>query len=142
MRLAIRSTLLVPLAAAAFSQDSKPQSAPPKQNGNPPAVMSPKATIPSPVPAAHESNKTAVETDPVKMGATPGRPKAQELPLTSDKVYVIGPEDGLRILVCGDQRLRTEYGVRADGRISMPLACEFRAADKTPEQLTGKSPSV
>src|SRR4051812_13037529 len=66
MRLARRSAVFVLLAVLSFGQDSKPQSAPPKQTGTPPAVMSPKATIPSP---GAEGTKPAVETDPAKLAA-------------------------------------------------------------------------
>jgi len=134
MRLAIRSVLFVLLAVFGFGQDAKPQSAPPKQSGAPPAVMSPKATIPSP-PAAAEGAKPAVETDPAKLAAPHGDNKAQDLAPVNEKTYVIGVEDVLQILVWGDKNLSSTYGVRPDGRISMQLVGEFRAADKTCEQL-------
>jgi polysaccharide biosynthesis/export protein len=130
MRLAIRSAVFVLLAISGFGQDSKPQSAPPKQTGTPPAVMSPKATIPSP---AAEGTKPAVETDPSKMAAPPGSGK--DPGALSEKTYIIGAEDVLQIIVWADKNLSGLYHVRPDGRISMSLAGEFRASERTPEQL-------
>jgi polysaccharide export outer membrane protein len=51
---------------------------------------------------------------------------------------VIGAEDVLQILVWGDTSLSGSYIVRPDGRVSMQLVGEFRASDKTPEQLAQK----
>ena len=96
--------------------------------------MSPKATIPSPPAAAGES-KQSTETDPAKLAAPHGETKAQDLAPVNEKTYVIGAEDGLQIMVWGDRNLTAAYTVRPDGRISMPLAGEFRAAGKTPEEL-------
>ena len=138
MRLALRSALFVLLAIASFSQDTKPQSATPKQNGTPPAVMSPKATIPSPAAAPGDEKKPAVETDPAKLASSSGEGKPQASAPVSERTYIIGAEDVLNILVWREPTLSAPYVVRPDGRISMALVGEFRAADKTPEQLAGE----
>ena len=139
MRLALWSALFALLAVSGFGQDSKPQSAPPKQTGTSPAVMSPKATIPSPAAAqATQETKPAVETDPAKLAAAPGEVKPQDLSPVSEKTYVIGAEDDLQILVWGDGKLSSAYTVRPDGRISMQLVGEFRASGKTPEELAAE----
>ncbi len=49
--------------------------------------------------------------------------------------YLIGPSDLLEISVWGEDNLSRQLAVRSDGYISLPLAGELMAADKTPAQL-------
>lgn len=49
--------------------------------------------------------------------------------------YIIGPEDVLEISVWREPDLQREVLVRPDGRISFPLAGDFKAAGRTPEQI-------
>lgn len=49
--------------------------------------------------------------------------------------YLIGPSDLLEISVWGEDNLSRQLAVRSDGYISLPLAGELQAADKTPAQL-------
>ncbi len=49
--------------------------------------------------------------------------------------YMIGPEDVLEISVWREPDLQREVLVRPDGRISFPLAGDFKAAGRTPEQV-------
>jgi polysaccharide biosynthesis/export protein len=49
--------------------------------------------------------------------------------------YLIGPSDLLEISVWGEDNLSRQLAVRSDGYISLPLAGELLAADKTPAQL-------
>jgi polysaccharide export outer membrane protein len=49
--------------------------------------------------------------------------------------YIIGPEDVLEISVWREPELQREVLVRPDGRISFPLAGDFKAAGRTPEQV-------
>src|SRR6185436_7455604 len=111
MRQVLWSALLAIVPVLRYGQESKPQSTPPKQNGGPPAVMSPKATIPGP-PLAEGAKAQAPETDPTKMAAAPTGAKPQDAAVMSDKTYVIGPEDGLVITVWGDGKLSGAFPVR------------------------------
>lgn len=49
--------------------------------------------------------------------------------------YVIGPEDVLKILFWGDEKMSGEVVVRPDGKISTPLLNDIQAAGLTPDQL-------
>ena len=49
--------------------------------------------------------------------------------------YIIGPEDVLEISVWKEPDLQREVLVRPDGRISFPLAGDFKAAGRTPDQV-------
>src|SRR5215470_19909099 len=49
--------------------------------------------------------------------------------------YVIGPEDVLEILVWDNTQLTRTVPVRPDGRISLPLLNDVKAAGLTPMQL-------
>jgi polysaccharide export outer membrane protein len=52
------------------------------------------------------------------------------------KTFKIGPEDILLIRVWREPELSGSLAVRPDGKITIPLAGEIQAGDKTPEQLT------
>jgi polysaccharide export outer membrane protein len=49
--------------------------------------------------------------------------------------YVIGPEDLLTIVFWRDKDMSTDVAVRPDGKITLPLLNEVRAAGLTPVQL-------
>jgi polysaccharide export outer membrane protein len=55
--------------------------------------------------------------------------------IASSDQYVIGPEDLLYINVWREEALTRAVPVRADGKISLPLVDEVRAAGLTPLQL-------
>lgn len=58
-----------------------------------------------------------------------------DLAVSSDYTYVIGPGDGLNIFVWGNPDLSTSATVRPDGKITIPLAEDLLATGKTPSQL-------
>ena len=60
---------------------------------------------------------------------------AQTQPVSSDKDYIIGPEDVLNIQVWGSKDLNQTVFVRPDGRVSLPLVGEIAVAGKTVQQL-------
>jgi polysaccharide export outer membrane protein len=51
------------------------------------------------------------------------------------KSYIIGPEDILFISVWREDSLTRQYGVRPDGKITLPLIKDVQAAGLTPERL-------
>lgn len=61
--------------------------------------------------------------------------QSQLQPLEADPEYVIGPGDGLRIVVLRNPELGSEVTVRPDGKISSPLVSDMVAVGKTPSQL-------
>jgi polysaccharide biosynthesis/export protein len=56
-------------------------------------------------------------------------------PSIDAKTYIIGAEDLLAIKVWNESQLTSNYVVRPDGKISMPLIGEVQAATLTPEKL-------
>ncbi len=56
-------------------------------------------------------------------------------PVAQDPNYVIGPQDVLDISVWKEAELTRVVPVRPDGKISMPLLNDVRAAGLTPNQL-------
>jgi polysaccharide export outer membrane protein len=54
---------------------------------------------------------------------------------SSETAYVIGPEDVLKIFVWQQPDLSLTVPVRIDGKISLPLVNDIRAAGLTPMQL-------
>ncbi len=60
------------------------------------------------------------------------------IPLTAtaeEASYLIGPSDLLDISVWGEETLSRQVAVRSDGYISLPLAGDLQASEKTPPQL-------
>jgi polysaccharide export outer membrane protein len=55
--------------------------------------------------------------------------------LAVPNTYVIGPEDIIGISVYREQEISRQYGVRPDGKITVPLIKDIQAAGFTPEQL-------
>jgi polysaccharide export outer membrane protein len=65
------------------------------------------------------------------------RPKPQQ-PFSAkeeEREYIIGPEDVLDISVWDNQQLTRTVPVRPDGKISLPLLNDLKAAGLTPMQL-------
>lgn len=71
-----------------------------------------------------------------------GRPAqavdASQKPVAQDPNYVIGPQDVLDISVWKESELTRTVPVRPDGKISMPLLNDVRAAGLTPNQLAAQ----
>jgi polysaccharide biosynthesis/export protein len=148
MRTAIWSALLavVPLFCASgfASQEKTPPEAKSQSEAKAPPQSQPLSPV---VPAAHVaqqpkaapsgSSEASKSSEPSKMAAP--RAAASErvggAPI-DEKTYVIGAEDQIGINVWGVQALSSAYLVRPDGRITMPLIGDVRAAGLTPEQLT------
>jgi polysaccharide export outer membrane protein len=62
-------------------------------------------------------------------------PAPAALPASLDYTYVIGPGDGLHVMVWRNPELSMSVSVRPDGKVSAPLVDELVAQGKTPEQL-------
>lgn len=62
-------------------------------------------------------------------------PAPATLPASIDYTYVIGPGDGLNVVVWRNPELSMNVAVRPDGKVSAPLVEELVAQGKTPEQL-------
>ena len=77
--------------------------------------------------AAAQDPVAATGTDPAVKPVTPQDPK-----------YIIGPQDVLDISVWKEAELTRTIPVRPDGKISMPLLNDVRAAGLTPNQLAAQ----
>ncbi len=157
MRTAILSAFLVVCAVFCQGRDDakskqageqagqQQEEAKPKETA--PEVPSPKVTIPAgtaqapsqaPSQAPEKSDTPAPgmapETDPAKMAA-PLAVIPKDAQAVSDKTYVIGSEDVIRIQVWGNPNLSSDYIVRPDGKISLVLIGEVQASSKTPEEV-------
>lgn len=62
-------------------------------------------------------------------------PAPNELGAAPDKDYIIGPGDGLNIVVWRNPEVSSSIQVRPDGKITTPLVEDIVAAGKTPTQL-------
>lgn len=72
----------------------------------------------------------------VGCASAPSMPPAPvTLPSTLDYTYVIGPGDGLHVMVWRNPELSMTVTVRPDGKVSAPLVDELVAQGKTPELL-------
>lgn len=72
--------------------------------------------------------------------AAPAAPASAEPPAERngsrpEVEFTLGPEDVIQVFVWKEPELSTVVTVRPDGRITLPLAGELVAADKTPKQL-------
>ncbi len=66
----------------------------------------------------------------------PGIPPAPAtLPATDNYTYIIGPGDGVQVVVWRNPELSMNVTVRPDGKVSAPLVDELSAQGKTPDQL-------
>ena len=62
-------------------------------------------------------------------------PAAPRTAAANPSGYRLGPADVIQVFVWKEPDLSTTVTVRPDGRITLPLAGELTAADKTPKQL-------
>ena len=92
-----------------------------------------KAAPPSAASATPQTPAAAGATiDPATMAAPAAAPKATP---PSTKVYIIGAEDVLRIVIWNNAPMSGEFPVRPDGAISIPLLGDVMVALKTPQQV-------
>ena len=138
MRTAMLSALVLVLSVVCYAGDEpKPQAPAPAEASA--QAPQPQATAPAPakLTPGTPTVPAAPEADPAKLAApaaTAGAPLPGAAPVNG-KTYMIGAEDELGILVWQNRELSTNYRVRPDGFISMPLIGELHAAGKTPEKL-------
>jgi polysaccharide biosynthesis/export protein len=103
---------------AARAQESQQPAASPAQQ-NPPGEAS-----------AHPAAGAAI--DPAKMAAPAAATKATP---PNTRVYVIGAEDVLRVVIWNNAPMSGEFSVRPDGAISIPLLGDVMVAERTPQQV-------
>jgi polysaccharide export outer membrane protein len=87
-----------------------------------------------------KSPEAETSPGPVKQEAPKANPTSTEVSsgtglAVDTKTYVIGPEDILFISVWREDSLSKQYGVRPDGKITVPLIRDVQAAGLTPERL-------
>jgi polysaccharide biosynthesis/export protein len=130
MKTVLLSALVLGLTALTYAGDDNK----PKDDQNPTAQAPAAAKLNGAAPGTVPTNPDA---DPSKMGAPPIAPggKTPGAAPVNNKTYVIGAEDELGILIWQNRELSSNYRVRPDGFISMPLIGEIHAAGKTPETL-------
>ena len=63
-------------------------------------------------------------------------PAPPALPSSLDYTYIIGPGDGLNVVVWRNQELSMNVTVRPDGKVTAPLVEELIAQGKTPQELS------
>ncbi len=91
---------------------------------------------PSPSPFAWLSRLLAVAAVVLAgCSGTPLQPAPANLPAGEDYTYIIGPGDGLHVLVWRNPELSMTVTVRPDGKVSAPLVEDVLAQGKTPEKL-------
>jgi polysaccharide export outer membrane protein len=146
MRTAILSALLAVVPVWLYAGD-EPKPNPPadgtvieqQQTEAPPAVQSPKTTIPG-GPQVDAQGKQMMpagsETDPLKLAAplSPDGAKGA-VAVAGEKSYIIGAEDQLHIVVWNNPPLSGDFIVAPDGRISMGLINEVTASGLTRDEL-------
>lgn len=62
-------------------------------------------------------------------------PLREDMAVSSDYTYIIGPGDTVQIFVWGNPDISTKAIVRPDGKITIPLAEDLLATGKTPSEL-------
>ena len=80
---------------------------------------------PVPSPAKTEVSKPVITSTPDGVGAA-----------VDPRTYVIGAEDILSIRVWREPDFSAPYGVRPDGKITIPLVGDLQAAGLTPQRLS------
>ena len=124
-------TVLIATALAGWSAwclaAQAPEAAP--QAAQPPAA-SPAAQNPPADAGAHPAAGPSI--DPVRMAAPAAATKAAP---PSTKVYIIGAEDVLRIVIWNNTPMSGEFSVRPDGAISIPLLGDVMVSGSTPQQV-------
>lgn len=92
------------------------------------------SSIPSASSNGFDRALLTAEVSPSTLHTAAGAPSAESAQ-ASESTYLIGPFDTLRITVSGHPDVSRTSIVRPDGRITIPLAEDVIAANKTPEQL-------
>jgi polysaccharide export outer membrane protein len=92
------------------------------------------SSIPSASSNGFDRVLLTAEVSPSTPHTAAGAPSAESAQ-ASESTYLIGPFDTLRITVTGHPDVSRTSIVRPDGRITIPLAEDVIAANKTPEQL-------
>lgn len=77
----------------------------------------------------------AAQSDITKAAATSKSGAASGPVVTVPMDFVIGADDVMSVVFWGDKELSADVTVRPDGKISLPLLDEIRAAGLTPAQL-------
>src|SRR5579864_7900996 len=80
---------------------------------------------PVPAPAKTDVSKPVTTTTPDGVGAA-----------VDPRTYVIGAEDVLSVKVWREPDFSAPYGVRPDGKITIPLVGDLQAAGLTPQRLS------
>jgi polysaccharide export outer membrane protein len=75
---------------------------------------------------------------PTQTSATPATPAVVTAPDAEDADYLVAPGDVLKLAVWKEPDLTGEVFVRLDGRITVPLVGDIKAAGKTTEQLSAE----
>lgn len=92
------------------------------------------------------AGQTDSQEKPSPSGPEPLKPEAVEplQPMASapaavdPNVYKLGPDDVIGVRVWRENDLSGQLAVRPDGKITMPLVNELKAADLTPTQLASE----
>lgn len=96
------------------------------------------AQAPNPTAVKENQEKQEPQKAPEKEGSTvrqDGTMVAGAMAPVDPSSYKIGPEDVIEIKVWREAELSGIFVVRPDGRITLPLAGELDAANKTPNEL-------
>ncbi len=80
----------------------------------------------------------ALSSEPGAGTAVPNTKTAMPAPATGDADYLIGTEDVLQINVWKESDISGPVPVRPDGKISLPLVNDIKAAGLTPVQLASE----
>src|SRR5262245_14881129 len=146
MKLAVSATLLLASLTAApvvLAQEPAPRTSielpattvdPAASGSGSVTSSSPAAPVETTSPAA---GVTPSDTPPLVTGVTPATPTPTPVPTPLDlaTAYQIGPEDVLEISVWKNPELSRTVPVRPDGKVSLPLVNDIKAAGLTPTDL-------
>jgi polysaccharide export outer membrane protein len=113
-------------ALPAFAQDQAPNSAPPSATG---------ATAPEPAAIPVGTVGAVTPADPARPAPTADPASSSADDDVDSVLYEIGPEDVLDISVWKNPELSRTVPVRPDGKVSLPLVNDIKAAGLTPTAL-------
>ncbi len=86
--------------------------------------------------AASQENTNPSGPQPIKPEVVqPLKPMAPAPTSVDPNVYKLGPDDLIGVRVWRENDLSGQLAIRPDGKITMPLVNELKAADLTPTQL-------